>query len=255
MDDIIPKVVVFHHNKVLLSKKSIFWDKSFFEGGNQDVIRTINLGAIHLIELSSSEHDSDFLLSDSQWIPVKEALHIIDPQEFSVYTRAISLMQWDKYHQFCGSCAKQTIWVGDGFERQCQPCQMHYYPRISPAVIVLIRRHNEILMARSPHFPPGVYALVAGFVEAGETLEQTVHREVLEEVGIKIKNLTYFGSQPWPFPDSLMIGFTAEYESGDIVIDNSELEDAGWYPYDQLPGLPSFSMSIGFEMLRKFKPM
>lgn len=107
-------------------------------------------------------------------------------------------------------------------------------------------------MARSPHFLPGIYGLIAGFVETGESIEETVHREVAEEVGIKIKNLSYFGSQPWPFPDSLMIAFMAEYESGEIIIDKNEIEEAGWYRYDDLPGRPSMSFSIASTMLDNF---
>ena len=104
-------------------------------------------------------------------------------------------------------------------------------------------------MARGPHFLPGVYALIAGFVESGESLEETVHREVLEEVGIYVKNLSYYGSQPWPFPDSLMIAFKADYASGDIAIDRKEIEEAGWYRYDNLPGRPSTSASISSKLL------
>jgi NAD+ diphosphatase len=116
----------------------------------------------------------------------------------------------------------------------------------------LIHRDDQILMARSPHFPPGVYGLIAGFVEAGESVEEAVHREVKEEVGLAIKNLRYFGSQAWPFPDSLMIGFFAEYESGDLLIDHSEIEEAGWYHYDQLPGHPSVTISIAYKLIKAF---
>ena len=107
-------------------------------------------------------------------------------------------------------------------------------------------------MARGPHFPPGVYGLIAGFVEIGESLEETIHREVKEEVGIEIKNLSYFGSQAWPFPDSLMIAFVADYASGEIVIDKNEIEVAGWYRYDNLPGLPSMNISIASTLLENF---
>ncbi|HQC33740.1 MAG TPA: NAD(+) diphosphatase, partial [Methanoculleus sp.] len=107
------------------------------------------------------------------------------------------------------------------------------------AIIVLIKKGEEILLARSPRFTPGVFSVIAGFNEPGENLEQTVHREVGEEVGITVKNLCYFGSEPWPFPDSLMIGFVAEHAGGDIRIDGREIEAAGWFSRDTLPSLPS----------------
>ena len=107
-------------------------------------------------------------------------------------------------------------------------------------------------MARSPHFPPGVYGLIAGFVDVGENIEEAVHREVKEEVGLQIKNLLYYGSQPWPFPDSLMLAFTADYASGEIVMDQDEIEDAGWYRHDNLPGLPSVALSIAMKLIDDF---
>ncbi len=252
MGHITQHMIIFHNDKVLLSHRTIFWDVTWLNVLDKIIVRQINCDSVDLIEIDSIDEGSAVLFEQGQWATIREALHLINQHEFSALTRGFSLIRWDKSHQFCGRCAKQTILSGQAFERHCVDCQVNYYPRISPAIIVLIHHGDKILMARSGHFPPGVYGLIAGFVEAGETLEETVHREVLEEVGIKIKNLSYYGSQPWPFPDSLMIGFIAEYESGDIVIDHNELEDAGWYQYNQLPGLPSSSMSIAFKMLDQF---
>jgi NAD+ diphosphatase len=123
--------------------------------------------------------------------------------------------------------------------RICTACSRIVYPRISPAIIVLIKKGEEVLLARSPRFPQGVFAVIAGFNEPGENLEQTVHREVREEVGIAVRNLRYFGSEPWPFPDSLMIGFVADHAGGEIRIDNQEIEAAGWFTRDTLPPVPS----------------
>lgn len=246
-------IIVFHKNNVLLSNQTIFCDVASFGFLAKNVVRKVNCDAVDLVEVTAIEENPAILFQNSQWVTVREALHIIDPQEFSMLARGLSLIQWDKSHQFCGQCAKKTIVASQSFERHCVDCQVNYYPRISPAIIVLIHHGDKILVARSRHFPPGVYGLIAGFVEAGETLEEAVHREVLEEVGIKIKNLSYYGSQPWPFPDSLMVGFQAEYESGELLVDHNELEEAGWYPYNQLPGLPSSSMSIGFKMIHQFQ--
>jgi NAD+ diphosphatase len=113
------------------------------------------------------------------------------------------------------------------------------YPRISPCIIVLVARGEEMLLARSAHFSPEVYSTLAGFIEPGESAEEAVHREILEEVGVHVKNVRYFSSQPWPFPDSLMLAFTADYESGEISIDPKEIEDAKWYGPENLPKLPT----------------
>ena len=128
---------------------------------------------------------------------------------------------------------------------------MMHYPRVSPAVIVRVRRGGKILLARSPGFPKGLRSVLAGFVEPGESIEETIHREVREEVGIEVENLRYFGSQPWPFPNSLMIGFTAEHAVGEIRPEPDEIEDAGWYRAGDLPQLPP-RVSIARRMIDDF---
>ena len=135
--------------------------------------------------------------------------------------------------------------------KKCPNCGELFYPRISPAVIVLIKKGNEILLARSPNFPSGLYGLVAGFIEPGESAETAVVREIREEVGIEVKNITYFGTQAWPFPNSLMIGFTAEYDSGEVLPDGVEIEDAGWFSAEKLPVLPG-KISISRKLIDHF---
>ena len=122
------------------------------------------------------------------------------------------------------------------------------FPRLSPAIIVRIERDDQILLARNHRFPPGLYSVLAGFVEPGETLEECVVREVREEVSIEVEDIRYFASQPWPFPNSLMLGFTAQYKSGEIKVEESELAEANWYAPDQLPGLP-LSLSIARRLI------
>jgi NAD+ diphosphatase len=134
----------------------------------------------------------------------------------------------------------------------CPACGHLHFPRLAPAVIVLIERDREMLLARSPGFTPGVYSTIAGFVEPGESLEDTVHREIWEEVGVEVEDVRYFGSQPWPFPHSLMVGFVARWKSGDIRIDEKEIEDARWFTPEKLPpGLPS-PMSIARRLVDDF---
>lgn len=185
-------------------------------------------------------------------VPLRKALNLMGVHWYGPIIKAYSVINWDRTHQFCSRCGSKTKHATLGFEHICTSCGIAFYPRISPSIIVLIRKDDHLLMARSPHFVAGAYGLIAGFVEVGETLEETIHREVMEEVQIKVKNIQYFGSQPWPFPDSLMIGFLADYASGEIVIDNKEIEDAGWYRYDNLPGRPSVSVSIAKRLIDHF---
>jgi NAD+ diphosphatase len=159
-------------------------------------------------------------------------------EAFALAGRATQLLDWQKNHRFCGCCAAPTIRKPGEYAMECPACGLLVYPRISPAVMVLVRRGKELLLARSPHFRQGVFSALAGFVEAGETLEQCAVREVREEVGIEINNLRYFQSQPWPFPNSLMLAYFADYASGTISPDPAEIEAAGWYTLDALPSLP-----------------
>jgi len=200
-----------------------------------------------------AELDKNFSLPESiQAMPLRQAFNLLGIDWYTLMAKAILILQWDKNHHFCGRCGSLTRHREGTFERICPVCGLAFYPRISPSIIVLIHRQKEILMARSPHFTPGAYGLIAGFVEPGESCEEAVHREVKEEVGVYIKNLRYFGSQPWPFPDSLIIAYMAEYESGDLIIDRREIEAAGWYRYDNLPGRPSYHISMASKLIDHF---
>ena len=171
-------------------------------------------------------------------VPVRSVYGLAGAEAFALAGRASQLMDWRKNHRYCGRCATPTTMKTTEFAMACPNCGLLAYPRISPAVMVLIGRGDELLLARSPHFKPGIFSALAGFVEAGETLEQCAVREVREEVGIQISNLRYFRSQPWPFPDSLMLAFFADYAGGEITPDPSEIEAAGWFSRSALPPLP-----------------
>ena len=158
---------------------------------------------------------------------------------FALAGRAVQILAWDRSHQFCGACATPTVLKAHERARECPQCKLVSYPRLAPAVMVLVRRGDLILLGRSPHFPPGMFSALAGFVDPGESLEQTIAREVQEEVGLKVTNVKYFASQPWPFPHSLMIAFTADYLDGVITPDPAEIEDAQWFDLNNLPRLPS----------------
>ncbi len=157
---------------------------------------------------------------------------------FMLAGRARQILDWDANHRFCGRCGAETHFHGKDRAKECPKCHLVQYPRLSPSIIVLVTRGVEVLLARSANFPPGLFSTLAGFVEPGETVEQAVHREVYEEVGLQLKNLCYQQSQPWPFPNSLMLGFHAEYQGGEINIDNDEIVEASWWPVDQLPMIP-----------------
>ncbi len=169
---------------------------------------------------------------------VRSLLNVAGAEAIPLIVRATMLLDWRKNHRYCGKCGTPTTIRTGESSMVCPSCGLVAYPRISPVVMVLIRRGDELLLARSPRFKPGVFSALAGFVEAGETLEQCARREVREEVGIEITNLRYFRSQPWPFPDSLMVGFFADYAGGTIQPDPSEIEAAGWYSRSALPALP-----------------
>jgi NAD+ diphosphatase len=178
---------------------------------------------------------------------------VMDERLFAMAGRAIQIIAWNTMHRFCGRCGAETDrgLQTERFSRVCPRCGALYFPRLSPAAIVLVHRADEMLLARTPQFPKAMYSTIAGFVEPGETVEQTVVREVREEVGVEVKNIAYFGSQPWPFPNSLMVGFTAEWAGGELRIEPTEIEDAGWYTAENLPQLPP-KISIARAMIDDF---
>lgn len=180
--------------------------------------------------------------------PVRSLFASAGPEIFALAGRGTQLIDWMKNHRFCGRCGTTTVMKNTEFGMECPACRLVAYPRISPAVMVLIERGDELMLARSPHFRPGVFSALAGFVEPGETLEQCAHREVREEVGLEIENIRYFTSQSWPFPNSLMVAFFADYAGGEITPDPSEIEAAGWFSRDALPPLPDH-VSIARQLI------
>lgn len=163
------------------------------------------------------------------------------------------LKNWYLHNRFCGSCGTKTVEKEDERAVVCASCGLTVYPRISPAIIVAIISDNKILLAHNSNFPANRFSLVAGYTDIGESLEETVIREVSEEVGLNVKNVTYYKSQPWPFSGSMMVGFIAEVD-GDktICVDNNEITEAAWYGRDELPDFPN-NASIAGEMIEKFK--
>jgi NAD+ diphosphatase len=175
----------------------------------------------------------------------------VDDVRWTLAGRAVQLVEWDRTHRFCGRCGKPTEAATGERARRCPACGLLAFPRLAPAVITLVERDGEALLARNGSFPIPMYSCIAGFVEPGETMEEAVHREVHEEVGIELGELRYVASQPWPFPHSLMIGFEATWAAGDIAIDGVEIVDAGWYRPDDLPMIPP-ALSIARTLIDRW---
>jgi len=169
---------------------------------------------------------------------LRDLFGLVDTTLAALSGRAYQILEWDRNHQFCSRCGTRTEPRADERSRACPACGLTSYPPISPAIMILVTHEGRLLLARKPAFPPGRFSALAGFVEPGEMLEDTVIRETREEVGVEVKNIRYFGSQPWPFPHSLMIAFTAEYAGGELRPDGVEIEEARWFAPDALPKLP-----------------
>ncbi len=177
---------------------------------------------------------------------------MLDEELYKTAGFALQILNWDKISRYCGQCGAPLRDKHDERAKICPKCSLINYPRISPAVIVSVIRDNRILLAHSARFPSSnLYSVLAGYVELGESLEETIIREIREEVNIEVKNIRYFGSQPWPYSNSLMVAFTAEYAGGEIRADNSEITDAGWFTADNLPSLPGWG-SIARELTEYF---
>jgi NAD+ diphosphatase len=198
-------------------------------------------------------------LDDSLEMPAETALEGLRalygrlPDEyFSIAGRAVQILLWDQTHRFCGRCGQPTVAAPAERAKLCPRCGLLSFPRLSPAVIMLIRRGDELLLARNQAFTGGFFSVLAGFVEPGESLEETVAREVREEVGLEVTDIRYFGSQPWPFPHSLMIGFTATYAGGEIRLQVDEIAEAAWFDkHGELPRLPG-KLSIARRLIDAF---
>lgn len=199
-----------------------------FYMGNLDGDRCF---AVELREVP--EETGNFVFSDLRFL-----FGIMEEELLNVSSKASELINWENSSRYCGRCGAINENKKGERSKICPACGLVKYPVISPAVIVAIVKGDKILLAHNKNFKGTMYSVVAGFVETGETFEECVKREIFEEVGIRVKNIRYFGSQPWPFPNSLMVAFTAEYEGGDIQVDNVEIGHADWFGIENLPEIP-----------------
>lgn len=175
----------------------------------------------------------------------------VGDDDWHVAGRAVQLVEWGRTHRYCGRCGTANEPATGERALVCPSCGLKAYPRLAPAVIALVEHDDRILLARNVHFPLPMFSLLAGFVEPGETLEQAVHREIAEEVGIAVTDVRYAGSQPWPFPHSIMIGFTCRYAGGELSCDPTEIAEAAWFGRDDLPMVPP-RMSIARVLIDRW---
>ncbi len=185
----------------------------------------------------------------AEWVNLRALYGRLSDEDWTLAGRGAQVLFWDRDHRFCGRCGTATEAHASDRARTCEKCGLMAFPRISPAVIMLVERTAsdgtpEVLLAWGRQFPGRFFSALAGFVEPGESLEHCVAREIREEVGIEVSDITYFGSQPWPFPHSMMVGFTAKYVSGEITVQEEEIVEAGWFSANELPPAPRGGMSI-----------
>jgi NAD+ diphosphatase len=192
-------------------------------------VRTQFLGTLDGAPCYSGELPGEVGPEGTTFRGLRPLLAVLPEEIFSLAGRAFQVMDWDRTHRYCGKCGGRTDPLEGERGRTCAGCGLHFFPRVTPAVIVAVVRDGKILLAQSSRFPAAFYSVLAGFVEPGETFEECVHREIREEVGIEVEDLRYFGSQPWPFPHSLMVGFTASFAGGELVLEEKEIVRAGWF--------------------------
>ncbi len=240
-------------NPIIFNQRQL---NDFFPDG---IGNTIFLGVANTlnyvgVDLSTPNQKFDFWLKDNNIIidDLRKYGPILDDIEASFLALSNGMFFWQKTHKFCGLCGFQNYSTEGGFVMKCSndKCGKSHFPRTDPAIITLISFKDKVLLGRSPRFPDSMYSTLAGFVEPGESLEQALEREVFEEVGIKVKNIKYFNSQPWPFPASLMLGFFAEAINDQMTIDYDEIEDAHWFSINELKSLQHPSINGDFKLPR-----
>ncbi len=182
-----------------------------------------------------------------EWIDLRKSFHLLPREHYLKAGKCRELIYWDSNTQYCGTCGT-PLRMHTPISKRCPQCGREIWPALSPAIIVLVHKGNEALLVHARNFKGDYYGLVAGFVETGETLEEAVHREVAEETGITITNLRYFGSQPWPYPNGLMVGFEADYVAGNIHLQKEELSHGAWFSKENLPAVPD-KLSIARKMI------
>ena len=245
---------LFDKDKLLLRKEGDRYSVPFSADSPMKVDHSLCVPFADGTEAKAASVDSsDFMDEGYEWIGLRASWNVLTTAEYKMAGKAFQMVHWDRNSRFCPACgrpmAQNTV-----MSKYCSNCKQEVYPRISPAIIVLIRRGEEILLVHARNFKGSFYGLVAGFLEVGETLEECVRREVCEETGLEIENIQYFDSQPWPYPSGIMIGFFADYKSGEIRLQDDELSAGRFFTIDNLPELPQ-KLSIARRMIERWRGM
>ena len=236
-------LIIFKDNKILYEPnlKTFFLDEKFLDINVKDhlYVGIANNGNdIFAVDISNYKNDINIGYKSLVEFDIRHLLAMSEPEDIVLMGRANQLLHWVKSNKYSGYSGELNQFNVKEEAFCCPLTSSMIYPQISPCVLAMITKGNQILLARNNLFPEGLYSVLAGFVEVSESAEETVEREVMEEVGIKVKNIEYVGSQPWPFPSQLMLGFKCEYHSGEIVIDENEIVEANWYTVENLPYVP-----------------
>lgn len=249
-------------NRLVFVDKGAIWlrlvdDKLVLPSPPNTALRQLNesnalvaVGALDEVSYFAAEPHSLTTVAggDGEWVPLKRAFGLLDQREFMLAGRAVQLLRWRRENAFCGCCGGICTPHAKDPAMVCVSCGFHQYPRINPCIIVLVLRRDQALLASNANFQGNFYSCLAGFIEAGESAEQALHREVKEEVNIDVTNLRYIGSQAWPFPHSLMLGYLADWQAGDISPDGAEIIAADWFTRDNMPQIPARG-SIARELI------
>ena len=248
-------LIILRGQEFLTSKNSEFlifeeddlkWSE--MEMFNKQFIGYLNDQPCYLLEITSeSKLDDDLVLT-----PLRNLLGRIPNSLFTVCSRSLQLSEWIRNNQFCGVCGTKMKMHETERAMFCECNNVLVYPRISPCIIVLVTKGEELLLAHNKNFPGTFYSTLAGFIEAGESAESAIHREIFEEVKVRVQNIKYFGSQSWPFPSQLMLGYHAEYLEGEITPDGEEIDLADWFHYKDLPNVPTGNISISGQLIESY---
>ena len=248
-----PILFAFRRRELLVSSDLGLPSVQEIDAVGIEAVRTQYLGHLEGRHCYSAELPDDADVADGfRFADLRMLFGSLDETIHALAGRAVQIVEWDRTHQFCGACAEPTILSETDRSRSCPKCMIPMYPRLAPAMIVAVEKDDQILLARSPHFPAGIMSVLAGFVEPGESAEEAVIREVHEETAICVRDVRYFSSQAWPFPNSLMLGFQAKYDSGEIAIDGEEIVEAGWFSANDMPHSFPGKVSISQWLIRDF---
>ena len=239
---------IFFNNQLLLQKKGETYTIPYSINPPVPVKNVLEVSLLEDMPACTASVDTP-LEETAEYLPMglRASYDYLDPILHKIAGKAYELIYWDQHSRFCPSCGTKTV-MQTTISKQCPNCKYEIYPVVSPAILVLIRKGDAILLVHARNFRGSFYGLVAGFLETGETLEECVRREVMEETGLEINNITYLGNQPWPYPSNLMVGFIADYVSGTIRLQDEELSEGAFFTKDNLPELPR-KLSLARKMI------